>query len=179
PQGGRPHGGVELVRLRRPQRHDRRAPLRRLASSRITPGVRGNEQWAVGRLALALFAFLIVAALCGCASATARRDAPTRRPLTLAEVQWVGRLDRWYGYDQFPVQCGMRLASTVGGAPTARLAPYYLRSAAACGHFDHWEDAQWLRKPDAEKELRKGWAIIKRVDRDLSPLRPGMRRLPR
>jgi hypothetical protein len=73
----------------------------------------------------------------------------------------------------------MRLASTVGGAPTARLARYYSRSAAACGHFDHWEDAQWQRKADAERELRKGWAIIKRVDRDLSPLRPGMRPLPR
>ena len=95
-------------------------------------------------------------------------------------MAWIGKLQRWYSYDQFPLGCAMRLGSTVGGPPTHRLERYYKRSAAACTDFERWQDARSERKRAlARREFKKGIAAIKRVNRALDPMRPGMHRLPR
>jgi hypothetical protein len=133
----------------------------------------------VGRWLAAPLGLFAVVVSCGCASAVAKSH-PAHRPATTEELRWIGRLDRWYSYDLFPVDCAMRLASLVGGAPTRRLQPYYTRSAAACTSFERWQDARSEGKRAlARRESNQGLATIRRVDRALNPLRPGMRRLPR
>jgi hypothetical protein len=119
---------------------------------------------------LALFGFAAIL-LCGCGSHAAQEG----HRATLAEVRWVGKLDRWYRPSPaFARDCSQSLFAAVGHPPTKWLEPSWAGASAACRHFERaaasssTDDVASVRA-----EFKKGLVRMSRVSKALQKVRPG------
>src|ERR1051325_6213120 len=108
--------------------------------------------------------------------ATACGSQAAAHPPTAKELRWTGKFDLWnQPGESFGAGCSYSFRSIVGRPPTRRLERFAEDALAACKHFQRGATgALRVRNYLFRQELRAGTQALSRVDRALTPLRPGM-----